>query len=406
MLVRAMFVAALAPLAAAAPAGAAELYSQRLVVAANADVVQRHGGRVERRLGALGALVVRARPGLARQVLLERLRADMRVRYAEPDFLVRSSAVPNDPRFGDQYALDQVTGRDVSATTAWDEQTACAKIAVLDSGVDKDHPDLRDNLWKNSGEKSGNGKDDDHNGFVDDVYGADVLDHTGSGLDANGHGTHVAGITGAPGNNKTGVAGLCWTAPIVSVRFLDSRGRGGSADASDAIDYAVHEGAKIINCSFGSSSKSSALQSAIEHAKKAGALVVVAAGNDGRDIDKKPEYPAAFTQGNIITVAATTSRDTLASFSNYGAKAVDVAAPGDDILSTLEGGGYGDKSGTSMAAPLVAGAAALLRKAAPDASYGEIRTALRQHGDKLASLDGKVLYGQRLNVRRALDHLR
>ena len=403
---RVLCVAALVALGVAAPARAAELYSQRIVVAASAGVAEGHGAVVQRRLGPLGALVVRARPGLARQALLSRLRADKRVRYAEPDFLIRTSAVPDDPRFGDQYALNQVFGPDVSAPSAWDEETACSKIAVLDSGVDKDHPDLRPELWINKGETSGNGKDDDHNGYVDDYYGADVIDHKGSGVDAYGHGTHVAGIADAVGNNKTGVAGLCWTGSIISVRFLDSKGRGGSADAADAIDYAVHEGAKVINCSFGSSSKSSALQDAIAHAKKAGALLVVAAGNDARNIDKRPEYPAAYTDGNILTVAATTSRDTLASFSNYGPKGVDVAAPGDKILSTLDGGGYGDKSGTSMAAPLVAAAAALLRKAVPDASYSDIRTALRQYGDKLPALDGKVLYGQRLDVRRALDHLR
>ena len=403
---RALCVVVLASLAAAAPAHAADLYSQRLVVAAKPGVAERHGGVVERRLGAIGAFVVRARPGLARRVLLDRLRADKRVRYAEPDFLIRSTTVPDDPRFGDQYALDQISGRDISATSAWDEETACAKLAVVDSGVDKDHPDLRGNLWKNTHEKSGNGKDDDHNGFVDDVYGADALDHKGSGLDDEGHGTHVAGITGGLGNNGTGVAGLCWSAPIMSVKFLDEDGRGGSAEAADAIDYAVHEGAKIINCSFGGRSKSKALEDAIKHAKSAGALLVVAAGNDGKDIDSKPDYPASYTDGNIITVAATTRFDTLASFSNYGEKAVDVAAPGDDILSTLNGGGYGDKSGTSMAAPYVAGAAALLRKAVPDASYSDIRTALRQYGDKLSDLDGKVLYGERLNVRKALDHLR
>jgi subtilisin family serine protease len=405
-----------AVMAAAAPAhaDAAALYSQRLVVAL-ADgtsmargerAIEHEGGSVSRRLGAIRGVVVRPRAGVESKALLSRLRKSPLVRYAEPDFLIATSAVPDDPMFGDQYALDQISGRDVSATTAWDEATACSKIAVLDSGVDKNHPDLRPNLWVNSGEKSGNGKDDDHNGFVDDYYGADATDHKGSGLDANGHGTHVAGIVGADGNNATGVSGVCWTAPIMSVRFLDERGRGGSADAADAIEYAVHEGAKVINCSFGSSSKSSALQSAIAHAKSAGALLVVAAGNDGDNIDAKPSYPASYADGNILTVAASTRQDTLAGFSNYGAKAVDVAAPGDGILSTLEGGGYGDKDGTSMAAPLVAGAAALLRKAKPDATYSEIRTALRQHGDPVSGLTGKVLYGQRLNVRRALDQLR
>ena len=403
-----------AGLAGAPAAAAAPVYSSRLVVGVAPGVstsraervVERAGGRVERRLGGIGGVTVRARKGVAAKALLRRLRGDSRVRFAERDFLVTGSGVPNDPLFANQYALDQTSGRDVAAPETWDRSSACSKVAVLDSGVDKDHPDLRPNLWVNKNEKSGNGKDDDDNGYVDDYYGADVLDHKGSGLDANGHGTHVAGIIGAKGNNGVGVSGICWTASVMSVRFLDERGRGGSADAVDAIDYAVRMGAKVVNCSFGSSSKSSALQSAVIRAKEAGVLLVVAAGNDSDDIDKTPSYPAAFTDGNILTVAASTALDTLAGFSNFGAKSVDVAAPGDNIESTLDGGGYGEKDGTSMAAPLVAGAAALLRKADSSATYGELRTALRQHGDVVSGLSGKVLYGQRLDVRAALDFLK
>jgi|tagenome__1003787_1003787.scaffolds.fasta_scaffold20929799_2 thermitase len=411
MWARAILVSGTLALVASAPAYAAPVYSSRLVlgyaqgVSADraAQAVERHGGRVLRRLAGVRGAVVQARGGLAADVLLRRLRDDGRFRYAERDYLVATSETPNDPLYASQYALDQPSGADVAAPLAWDRSTACSKIAVLDSGVDKDHPDLRPNLWKNSNEKSGNGKDDDKNGYVDDVYGADILDGKGSGLDANGHGTHVAGIVAATGNNADGVSGICWKASVMSVRFLDAKGRGGTADAVDAIDYAVHEGAKILNCSFGTSSKSSALEDAVEHAKSHGALLVVAAGNDGESIESHPSYPASFTQGNILTVAASTNRDTLASFSNYGSKSVDVAAPGDDILSTIEGGGFGVKSGTSMAAPLVAGAAAMLRQVDSKATYSELRTALRQSVDKPPALNGKVLYGGRLNVRLALD---
>jgi subtilisin family serine protease len=284
-------------------------------------------------------------------------------------------------------------------------KTSCSKVAVLDSGVDKDHPDLKPNLWVNSGEKSGNGKDDDKNGYVDDYYGVDIVDGKGSGIDDNGHGTHVAGGVAAVGNNGLGVSGVCWKSSVVSVKFLDSRGRGGTSSAVEAIDYAVKEGAKIINCSFGSSSKSSALQDAVQYAKDKGALLVVAAGNDGDNLEKTPAYPASYTDGNILTVAATTRTDELADFSNYGSKSVDVAAPGDAILQTTRGGGYGNKSGTSMAAPIVAGAAALLRQADSKATYGDLRTALREYADKPPALAGKVLYGGRLNVELALAHL-
>src|SRR3954452_7600570 len=323
--------ALVACVAATAPAEAAPVYSDRVVVglapgvssALEQRLAEHAGGRVQRRLGAIRGVTVRPHPGVDAAVLVRRLRGDSRVRFAERDFLVRGSGVPNDPLFANQYALDQTSGRDVHAPETWDRSSACSKVAVLDSGVDKDHPDLRPNLWVNKNEKSGNGKDDDGNGFVDDYYGADAIDHKGSGLDENGHGTHVAGIIAAKGNNGVGVSGICWTASVMSVKFLDDRGRGGTADAVDAIDYAVREGAKVVNCSFGSSSKSTALQSAVAHAKEAGVLLVVAAGNDSEDIDKEPSYPAAFTDGNILTVAATTALDGLAGFSNYGAKAVD-----------------------------------------------------------------------------------
>ena len=410
---RALFTLCIALAIAPAAQAAAPLYSHRLVVGFARDVstargqraIERDGGRLLRRLSAVRGAVVEGRGGVASDVLLRRLRGDSRVRYAEPDFLVKESEQPNDPLYAQQYALDQPATAigDVAAPLAWDRTTQCSKIAVLDSGVDKDHPDLRPNLWINSGEKSGNGKDDDHNGYADDYYGVNILKGKGSGLDDNGHGTHVAGIIAAVGDNAAGVSGICWKASVMSVKFLDSRGRGGTSDAVEAIEYAVHEGAKIINCSFGTSSKSSALQGAVQFAKDKGALLVVAAGNDGENLEQHPAYPASFTDGNILTVAASTRTDTLASFSNYGSKSVDVAAPGDKILSTLRGGGYGDKSGTSMAAPLVAGAAAMLRKADSSATYGELRTALRQHVDKPPALNGKVLYGGRMNARLALD---
>ena len=401
----------LAAFLAAAPAQAAPVYSQRLVVAFDRDVspsrgqalVERAGGRLLRRIGAVRAAVVEPNRGLAAAVLRRRLAGARGVRYAEPDFLVASSKEPDDPLVASQYAYDQPSGRDVSAPEAWNAFTSCAKVAVLDSGVDKDHPDLKPNLWKNSGETSGNGKDDDKNGYADDVYGVDILDGKGSGLDENGHGTHVAGIVAAVGDNALGVSGICWKSTVMSVRFLDERGRGGTSGAVEAIEYAVREGAKIVNCSFGSSSKSSALEDAVEYAKDKGVLLVVAAGNDGDNLEKEPEYPASYTHGNILTVAATTRTDSLASFSNYGSKSADVAAPGDDILSTVRGGKYGEKSGTSMAAPLVAGAAALLRQADSKATYSELRTALRERVDKPPDLAGKVVYGGRLNVQLALQ---
>jgi thermitase len=368
-------------------------------------VVRSAGGTVDRRLGAIRGLAVHPRGGVAASVLRRALARAAGVRYVESDYEVDASAAPDDPLFTLQFGLSQPSGADIDAPPAWDVLRSCSKVAVLDSGVDVHHPDLAANLWKNSEETASNGKDDDKNGYVDDYHGVDLVDGRGSGVDENGHGTHVAGIVGAVGDNGAGVAGVCWKASIMSVRFMDARGRGSTSAAVAAIEYSVREGARILNCSFGSSSKSEALQDAVQYAKSKGALLVVAAGNDGDDIDRDPSYPAAFGDGNILTVAASTADDRLASFSNYGDTNVDVAAPGEGIVSTYLDGGYKSLDGTSMAAPYVAGAAALLRKRNPDATYEQLRTALRKKVDKPPALAGKVVYDGRLNITRALEYI-
>ena len=353
-----------------------------------------------RRLGRIGADVVRPRSGHPLARLKSRLRALRDVRYAEPDFYLHATATPNDPFYAQQYALGS-SGTGISAPPAWDTRTSCAKIAELDSGVQYDHPDLKGNVWKNSNEVAGNGKDDDKDGYVDDTYGVDIVDGKLSGTDGNGHGTHVAGIMAA-----RGVAGACWTGTVMPIRFLDDRGRGSTSDAVAGIEYAIDRGAKIANCSFGSSSKSSALQDAVDDAQDAGMLLVVAAGNDGEDIDKHPVYPASFTDGNILTVAATSRTGGLASFSNYGKKAVDLAAPGDQIYSTYLNSGYKSESGTSMAAPMVAAAAAMLRQADSKLTYSQLRTILRDTTTPLGALSGKTVSGGLLDLDAALAKAR
>jgi subtilisin family serine protease len=216
----------------------------------------------------------------------------------------------------------------------------------------------------------------------------------------------VAGIVGGRGNNSAGVTGVCWTGKVMPVRFMDDRGRGSTSDAVAGLDYAIHHGAKVVNCSFGSSSKSSALQDAVKAAQDKGVLLVVAAGNDGHSIDAHPVYPASFTNGNLLVVAATTARDTLADFSNYGSKSVDLAAPGDGVQSTYPKSSYRSLSGTSMAAPMVAGAAAMLRAADSSLSYKELRSALKETVDPLPALDGRIVTGGRLDLDRALASLR
>jgi subtilisin family serine protease len=319
---------------------------------------------------------------------------------------MRASKEPDDPQYDVQYALAAPGTGSISAPPAWDTKSSCTKVGVLDTGAQTDHPDLVDNLYVNSADKPNNNKDDDKNGWVDDNIGIDLVAGKGDGEDDNGHGTHVSGIIAAKSNNDTGVSGTCWKGSIVPIKFMDSKGRGSTSDAADGIEYAIKRGIKIINCSFGSTSKSSALQDAVDDAQDKGVLIVVAAGNDGDNIDTEPEYPASFTNSNILTVAASTSSDTLASFSNYGPDSVDVAAPGDNIRSTYLGSTYKNLDGTSMAAPYVSGAAALLKAANSDATYTDLRTALRKKVDKPSALDGKVVYDGRLNVQKALDYIR
>jgi subtilisin family serine protease len=406
----AMLVLAAAAVAAPAPAGAAGVVERQLIVGFSdttsheraTALVAKAGGSIRRRLDGVGALVVRPHTGLVTSALRARLREARGVRYAEPDYLVATSdAVPDDPYYSRQSAL-QSSPNGISAPQAWATRTSCSLVAVLDSGTQYDHPDLKQNIWHNSKEKAGNGKDDDHNGYVDDYYGFNAEKGTGSGGDADGHGTHVAGIIGAKADNATGVSGACWTAKIMPVRFMNSKGKGATSDAVAGMAYAVHMHAKVINCSFGSSSKSSALEDEIAHAKSAGVLLVVAAGNDGESIESHPAYPAASTYGNILTVAATTSTGALASFSNFGSKSVDLAAPGDDIYSTYPTSAYKSLSGTSMAAPFVAGAAAMLRSQNSELTYSQLRTALKESVVADPALSGKTVTGGRLDLARAL----
>jgi subtilisin family serine protease len=399
-----------APAQAAGPAASGRLlvgFKQGASTERQQEILAAVKGRLAKRFSGIrgGRLtVIKPRSGIALALLRRRLSSNPDVAYAEPDYYQFSSAVktPNDPLYSLQWpVVDVPTDHDIDAPTAWAQRTGCAKVAVLDTGIDTDHPDLVKNVYK-SDDKPSNGKDDDKNGYVDDTYGWNAIKGKGSGEDDNGHGTHVAGIVAGRGNNALGVSGICWSAKLVPVKFMNSRGKGSTSDAIDAIKYAVKKGLKVINCSFGSSSKSSALHDAVDYAQDHKALLVVAAGNDGESIDKHPEYPAAYTDSNILTVAATTDDDTLASFSNFGSTAVDVAAPGDSVLSTYLGGGYKVLSGTSMAAPYAAGVAAMLRKQESDATYGQLRKAIRQKVDKPPALNGKVAYDGRLDAWKAL----
>jgi subtilisin family serine protease len=337
------------------------------------------------------------------------------VAWAEPDYYVYSTAVPDDPDYenGRQWYLHNtgqsggVSGADIAALEAWDRQSTASNIvvAVIDSGVRITHEDLVENLWVNPGEIADNGVDDDLNGFVDDVHGINASDGSGDVRDVAGHGTHVAGIIGAVGNNDLGIAGVAWRVQLLICRFIASDGSGSISDAVTCIDYARGMGAQVMSASWVGTNYSAALELAIGSAREAGIVFVAAAGNDGRDNDRYDYYPANLFLDNIITVAATTRTDELLSFSNYGGAQVDLAAPGQSIHSTffIVNNSYISMAGSSPAAPQVAGAAALVLAAFPEASYLEVIDRIRLGSDPLYALSGRCQTGGRLNLARALD---
>lgn len=351
---------------------------------------------------------------------LQQFRADPDVLYAVPNYKVHKlSTTPNDLLFSHQWNLSQI-----SAPDAWDWYTGTNApgsviVAVLDTGVAYSHPDLQGNLWTNPGEIIGDGLDNDGNGIVDDYYGANFGDTiTGDPRDdsADGHGTHLAGIIGAVGDNGIGVSGINWATRIMAVKFLQGPdGEGYLADALQGMDYAISNGAKIINMSFvvDGEDSSSALEEAINIADIAGVLVVSAAGNDAANLNTASVYPASIRTANNVSVAASDIDDTLASYSNYGSLTVDLAAPGGwttGILSTvyLDSGStlYSYLAGTSVAAANVSGAAALVWNRFPTLTHHQLKARITSTVDQLPAFTDTTISGGRLNVAGALTELR
>lgn len=372
----------------------------------------RNDASVEENLPAPDTSVVDLPRGLEVEEAAERYEFSPDVEYAEPDFLISPAAAPDDPDYPKLYGLNNTgqtggtEGADIDAPAAWEitQGNPDTLVAVIDTGVDINHSDLKGNIWVNEGEVPNNGKDDDNNGYVDDVNGWDFWNEDNTVYDAGDgdeHGTHVAGTIAAEGNNNAGVIGVNWRADIMPLKFLGPNG-GYTSDAVKAIDYAVKNGAKISNNSWGGGGYSQSLKDAIARADAAGHLFVAAAGNAGTDNDVTPSYPASYDNPNIISVAATTDTDVRASFSNYGAKSVDLAAPGVRIRSTLPAGNYGAYSGTSMATPHVAGAAALLKSKFPTLDDGEMKTRILRSAEGLVGLQGTMTTSGRLNAARAL----
>jgi subtilisin family serine protease/fibronectin type 3 domain-containing protein len=376
------------------------------------------GAAVDRTFELLpGLQQVRLPQDLDVEAALRAYRDNPHVLYAEPDYLLQVTDVPNDPRFGELWGLHNLgqTGgtpdADINAVEAWQVTTGSGGtiVAVIDTGVDYTHQELAANMWTNSAELNGQpGVDDDGNGFVDDIFGYDFVNGDGNPMDDHSHGTHVAGTIGAVGNNGLGVTGINWNVQIMAVKAFDANGSGSMSDAIEAIDYAVAQGALISNNSWGGNEPfSQAMYDSIAAARDQGHIFVAGAGNGYFGIfplnnDVNPFYPASYDLDNIIAVAATDHNDQMAGFSNYGATSVDLAAPGVDILSTAPGNAYALGSGTSMATPHVTGVVALVRDLHPNWTYDQVIERVLETVETVDALQGKMVTGGRLNAAEAV----
>lgn len=377
-----------------------------------------------------GLQLVRLPKGMNVGKAVARYEKDPNVLHAHPNYLKQAADVPSDPRFAEQWGLDN-TGQsggtpdaDIDAPEAWTLETGSSDVvvAVVDSGVDYNHPDLFANMWRNPNDCNANGVDDDGNGYVDDCYGINPVYQSSDPMDDNGHGTHVAGIIGATGDNGVGVAGVNWHVSIMACKFLDAEGHsygyGADSDEIHCFQYIADmktRGVNIVavNASFGGLLFDPDELAAIKVLEEKGILLIAAAGNDGFDSDELPSYPANYNLPNIISVAATDRADALASFSQFGRYTVDLGAPGVDILSTMLVNNtlsdycspsdlYCFLPGTSMAAPFVTGVAALLKAYNPTLDWKAIKNLILAGGDDNTALTGKTITGKRLNANGAL----
>lgn len=376
-------------------------------------------------LGRIYKIQVELNKSQSLQEAVEAYKGNPYVEYAELNYIVSTNLTPNDPLYPLQWSLNN-TGQvypesgkyntppgtpdcDIDAPEAWELHTGSSEVivAVVDTGVDYAHRDLDENTWVNSGEIPYNGIDDDENGYIDDMYGYDFCTYEGETrdsdpMDDSGHGTHCAGTIAAEGNNALDIAGVCWDARIMALKFLDAGGTGHTSDAVVAFYYAVDNGADVISNSWGGGGYSETMEEAIGYAHSQGVIMVASAGNKNNGLSG---YPARYE--HVISVAATDSNDQKASFSNYG-DTVDIAAPGVDILSlranrTSRGTVYDDyttvASGTSMACPHVAGACALLLSTNMNLTTDEVYNIVMETADPIAP---EICQSGRLNLYNAI----
>ena len=387
-----------------------------------------------------GILRVKLPPGENPEAVRARLAADPAVLHVQPNYIKRLQLLPDDSHFSYQWAMLNTgqevpttggqrvrgtAGADVGATLAWDATTGdpAVVVAVIDTGIELGNPDLAANLWSNPGEVPGDGVDNDANGYVDDVQGWDWADGDAVPDDGNGHGTHIAGVIAARGNNARQIAGLNWRVSVMPLRTFDAQGVSKTSDIVAAIDYAVDKGVNIINASYGTlggvnrgANNFDQLEfDAYDKARARGILVVAAACNEGVNNDGPQAcVPASYNLANIIAVAASDQDDRLAAFSNWGPQTVDLAAPGANIATTpwrsADPGVISVVNGTSIASAFVTGGAALLQAQARALGLGRLSaTSLRRllvnNVAPVDALAGIVSSGGRLDIPRAMGDL-
>ena len=371
---------------------------------------------------------------------LQALRNNPDIEFAEPNFIYKvdpikensltkrlqkspfadfTASTPDDPDFGKLWGMRNtgsnepkgkagIEGADINALKAWDitKGSRAVRIAVIDTGVDYNHPDLKSNMWVNSKEIPNNGIDDDKNGYIDDVYGYDFANSDSDPMDGNGHGTHCSGTIGAVHNNQTGVSGVMADVSIMAIKFLGDDGSGSLEGAIKAIDYATMMDVDLMSNSWGGGGRSEALLEAIKRASDKGIIFTAAAGNSSSNNDATPSYPASYQVPNMVSVAALTAQNGLASFSSYGKTSVHIAAPGHNILSTVNGGKYDVYSGTSMATPHVSGVLGLLLAKEGRMSHDVLRERLTMTGVPVTGLRGKTLTASRIDAYNLLTNTR
>lgn len=350
---------------------------------------------------------------------LATLRSSNEVLYAEYDYIVHADSIPDDPLFDQQWGLyntgQTVNGdpgqsnADIRAIPTWDFWTGDPefRVAVIDTGVDYLHPDLRSNIMINLNEIPNNGMDDDFNGWRDDTFGYNTMDNNGDVMDEQGHGTHIAGILGASGNNFTGITGVGWQCKIVALKFLDENGNGFISDAIEAMEYVISNRILLSNNSWGCiDCYSQSLYDIILLSQRIGHLFIASAGNGilglGINTDQIPYYPASYDLSNIISVAASNNNDLKPKFSNFGILTVDLAAPGDNIFSTAPGGGYEFRRGTSMATAFVTGTSLLLMSRRPDLTWSEVKNQILMTVRPAPAFEDLIATSGILNVQAAV----